>query len=286
MIRRLFAPFLAVHACVRKQYRELKDDNWWAPVVCSLALHMMLLLGFFIIMPSGEERKVSPAPSFVTAKVVTLEQPKAQPKPQPVRRAAPPEPVRQQPVKPPVAKPKPKPQPDQEAIALKRKQEEERQRAQAEQKRQEEARQRAEQQRREQERREQQRREQLQKQQEQEMLAALARERQAAAQAKADQQTVAGYEQLIAGLVSAQWSRPPSARRGMKVVLQIRLAPTGEVISIARISGSGSEAFDRSATQAVERAAPFREIQGMESRIFEQNFREFRFVFNPEDLLE
>nr|WP_283777757.1 cell envelope integrity protein TolA [Sansalvadorimonas sp. 2012CJ34-2] len=122
------------------------------------------------------------------------------------------------------------------------------------------------------------------------MLAALAREhearRQAQAQAQADQLTVAGYVDVIGGLVENQWNRPPSARNGMYVVLRIRLTPTGEVISITRIAGNGNEAFDRSAKQAIDKAAPFREIQGMESRIFEQNFREFRFEFRPEDLLE
>ncbi|MTI13753.1 cell envelope integrity protein TolA [Sansalvadorimonas verongulae] len=259
------------------------SGNWRLPILFSAVLHTVLLIGLFMVMPSSSEtRTINPSPSFVSARVVTLEQAKPKPKPKPAPRVAPeprpkpkaqPKPAPRQPVK----KPPPKPKVDQKAIALKRKQEEERkqrEKAAAE---------------RERQRKEQERLDQLQKQREQEMLAAMAREQQArqqAAQLKADQAEVASYTQVIASLVSSRWSRPASARRGMTVVLRIRLAPTGEVISIAKVRGSGDEAFDRSAQQAVNSAAPFREIRNIESRIFEKNFREFTFLFNPEDLLK
>ena len=274
-----------VGAVFQKLTQGKRSDSLRFPVFVSLGLHAALLIGLFMVMPSSTEtRKVNPSPSFVSARVVTLEQakpkakpkpaPRVAPKPQPKPRAKPKaKPVKKQPVK----KAPPKPKVDQKAIALKRKQEEARK---------QKAREVAE---REKQRKEQERLDRLQKQREQEMLAAMAREQQArqqAAQLKADQAEVATYTQVIASLVSAQWSRPASARRGMTALLRIRLAPTGEVISITRVRSSGDEAFDRSAQQAVNRAAPFREVQNIESRIFEQNFREFTFLFNPEDLLK
>ena len=254
------------------------SDNWRLPILCSVVLHVVLLIGLFMVMPSSSEtRTINPAPSFVTAKVVTLEQakskpaPKVAPKPKPQPKARPKSAPKS------VKKAPPKFKVDHKAIALKRKQE-------AERKQREKAAVERERQSKEQERLD-----RLQEQREQEMLAAMAREQQArqqAAQLRADQAEVASYTQVIASLVSSQWSRPASARRGMTVMLRIRLAPTGEVISIARVRGSGDEAFDRSAQQAVNRAAPFTEIRNIESRIFEKNFREFTFLFNPEDLLK
>ena len=179
-----------------------------------------------------------------------------------------------------------KPEPDKAAIALKRKQEEERKKR-AEEKRQQELKKKREKERlnrqRAEELRKKQERERVLKQQEQELQAALARE---AEQAVADAGVVAGYAGLMQRVVESQWTRPASARRGMKATLRIKLLPSGELISVQILAGSGNEAFDRSAVQAVERAAPFTELQGMEARLFDKNFRTLRFVFNPEDLLK
>ncbi len=261
--------------------RQLSDrwgsDDLRLPVLGSAILHLLLLLGLFVVMPGHvEERRVNPTPNFVTAKVVTVA-PKEKPKPKrsapkkkppkkkPVKKAAPNKPVM-----------KPKPKPDQKTIALKKKQLDEQRKKEL-----------ADKARREKEAREEKERlERLQKQSEQEMLASLAREEQARNQVEADQVEVASYAGIIRQRVEEMWTRPLSARKGMSVTIRIRLTPTGEVISTGWIKRSGDDAFDQSAIQAIERAKPFTELQGMESRIFEQNFREFRFVFNPEDLLE
>lgn len=61
----------------------------------------------------------------------------------------------------------------------------------------------------------------------------------------------------IRATVINRWTRPPSARNGMVAVLSIQLVPTGEVVGVSVLQSSGNNAFDRSAMNAVERAARF-----------------------------
>ena len=111
-----------------------------------------------------------------------------------------------------------------------------------------------------------------------------ARER-AAEQAAADNRAVQAYTATIRESIGRNWSIPPSARNGMSVLLEIRLVPTGEVISVNILQSSGDPAFDRSAEQAVLKAARFPELQQMPTRMFERQFRSFNLLFRPEDLL-
>ncbi len=90
---------------------------------------------------------------------------------------------------------------------------------------------------------------------------------------------------LIQQAVQETWSRPPSARNGMRAVLQIRMLPTGEVLDAVITQSSGDPAFDRSAENALYRAAPFRELQSLPINVFNANFRSLSLIFEPEDLL-
>jgi colicin import membrane protein len=94
----------------------------------------------------------------------------------------------------------------------------------------------------------------------------------------------ASYASLIQQTVVNYWSRPPSARNGMETLLQIQLIPTGEVVSVTVLKGSGSSAFDRSAINAVEKAGSFPELRNLPASEFERTFRRFRLLFRPEDL--
>lgn len=98
------------------------------------------------------------------------------------------------------------------------------------------------------------------------------------------EQMAASYAALIRATVTGYWSRPPSARNGMQAVLELRLVPTGEIVSVSVLESSGSTAFDRSALNAVEKAGSFPELKNLPPREFEQNFRRFRLLFRPEDL--
>jgi colicin import membrane protein len=92
-----------------------------------------------------------------------------------------------------------------------------------------------------------------------------------------------------AGLISARieenWSRPPNARKDMKVVMEIELLPDGTVVSVRIVESSGDRAFDMAAETAVRKAERFEEIATMKPALFASTFRKFKLLFNPEDLL-
>ena len=150
----------------------------------------------------------------------------------------------------------------------------------------------------EQRQREQQQREAEQRRQ-QEVAAEQERQReeqaqaQASAQQEADAREVAeteaelvmAYSAVIHDLVQQYWSRPPSARNGMVVVLRIRMVPTGDILDVEIVQSSGDFAFDRAAESAVLKVNRFTELQGMDPRLFDRNFRTFLLTFRPQDLL-
>lgn len=172
------------------------------------------------------------------------------------------------------------------ATALRRQEQEQRQ---AEQQRVAEAqKQREEQQRREQEQQRQQQALAAQQEavrQEQARQEQAQREAAAGEAARTDAELVMAYSAVIHDLVQQNWSRPPSARNGMVVVLRIRMVPTGDVLDVTIEQSSGDFAFDRAAENAVLRVRRFTELQGMPTRLFDRNFRTFLLTFRPQDLL-
>ena len=101
------------------------------------------------------------------------------------------------------------------------------------------------------------------------------------ADAKVDDKEIAKYKALITQEIQQNWSRPPGTRPDMKVELEIRLGPGGELLTARVVQSSGSEAVDRSALQAVNRINTFPVPE--EPRLFE-HFRTLNLVFKPEDL--
>lgn len=93
------------------------------------------------------------------------------------------------------------------------------------------------------------------------------------------------YISIIQQKIIGNWHRPLSARNGMQAILMIHLVPTGEVQNVYLTKSSGDAAFDRSVIQAVQRAGKFEELQQLSPRQFDANFRAFRIVFKPEDLI-
>ncbi|MBX2809714.1 MAG: cell envelope integrity protein TolA [Cellvibrionaceae bacterium] len=103
-------------------------------------------------------------------------------------------------------------------------------------------------------------------------------------QAREDERLKQSYSALIEQRIVNVWSRPPSARNDMTVILKIQLVPTGEVVDVAITTSSGNSAFDRSAVQAVKKAHQFPELKKMPSRLFESQFRSLSLAFSPQDL--
>lgn len=120
--------------------------------------------------------------------------------------------------------------------------------------------------------------------------AALAREMAAEEQAIAAanaQQAVTSYTALIARAIQNNWTRPPTARTGMRVVLSLQMLRTGELIDPRVVKSSGSDAFDASAIAAVKRTGQIPELATFAKEspaVFEQNFKRFQLDFYPEDL--
>ena len=126
--------------------------------------------------------------------------------------------------------------------------------------------------------------------QEQSLMKALAEEQQQRSieKAMAEEQQMNKNAEItndvaaqIRAKISKVWRYPPSARPDMEVVVRIQLVPTGEVINVSIISGSGNEALDRSVLAAVSLAQPLPVPK--ETRLFEQQFRSFVMAFRPED---
>lgn len=127
-------------------------------------------------------------------------------------------------------------------------------------------------------------------QQEQELLEALAVEEQQRSMDKAlaDEQQASKNAAITNDVVSQiqakiyeAWRYPPSARPEMEVIVRISLVPTGEVIQVTLEKSSGNQALDRSVLAAVKRAQPLPVPK--DSRLFEQQFRNFVMSFRPED---
>lgn len=144
----------------------------------------------------------------------------------------------------------------------------------------------------EQQRKEQERKKQLAFEQAQEaaLLEAVAQEEQqrsmerALAEEQRARENAAITDDVVAQIqakIYKTWRYPPSARPTMVVMVSIQLVPTGEVINVSITKGSGNEAIDRSVLAAVKRASPLPVPK--DSRLFEQQFRNFSMEFSPKD---
>lgn len=69
---------------------------------------------------------------------------------------------------------------------------------------------------------------------------------------------------------------------GLTAVIQVRLAPNGDVLDVSIENSSGNGLFDQRALVAVEKSSPLRVPEDAET--FERlGFRQFNFVFEPQD---
>ncbi len=259
-----------------------------AAILCSLTLHG-LLLAVVIIGWTPSKKEVQVRPRYIQATLLQVEPPKA-----PVTKKQ----VAKKPVEPKPVEPKPADNKQKELAAKKRaaekKLEESKRltRLQNEKKQKQERELEKLKQKQELEKKERQRQERekaaeaLRLKQEQAFADAIDDEEEYIT-AEQDEQLVGSYSAYIRDRIVNNWSRPPSARRGMEVVLSIQLVPTGRVIAVAVEKSSGNDAFDRSAEQAVYKVERFEKLQDLSKaspRVFEETFRHFRLVFTPDDL--
>lgn len=93
----------------------------------------------------------------------------------------------------------------------------------------------------------------------------------------------AHFDELIKARASEGWARPPSARQGMVVELEISINPDGTVTSVGVAKTSGDLAFDKSAVAAVRNVGRLNEMQEMKPSEINR-FKSFKMKFTPEDL--
>jgi colicin import membrane protein len=116
---------------------------------------------------------------------------------------------------------------------------------------------------------------------EEELKRKLAEEQQRIAnQSKERQSTIDRYRSMIEAEVRKHWQIPPTARAGMGCELRVRLLPSGEVIRVEVVKGSGNSVFDKSVQKAVRDASPL-PVPKVETGLFEV-FRDLRFPFKLE----
>ena len=90
------------------------------------------------------------------------------------------------------------------------------------------------------------------------------------------------YSNLIRDQVIINWKQPSSAKKGMSAEILITLVPTGEIVQVKLTKTSGNQAFDSSALNAIQKVSKFEGLD-MGRRLFDNNFRKFTLVFNPEN---
>ena len=102
-----------------------------------------------------------------------------------------------------------------------------------------------------------------------------------AQQADKEQAAVMSYIVQIQQLINSVWHYPPSAKHDDRLILRIFLVPTGEVTEVQLVQSSGNAALDRSAEQAVWKAATLPVPE--DPVLFEKEFRQFLLPFSPEN---
>ncbi|MDT8878149.1 cell envelope integrity protein TolA [Halomonas saccharevitans] len=88
---------------------------------------------------------------------------------------------------------------------------------------------------------------------------------------------------LVRRAVEQAWVIPPNVPAGAAAQVTVRLGPSGELFAASIGQSSGDGAFDRSAIQAVEAAAPFAELRQLPTAV-QRDYRQFNLRFRPGDI--
>ena len=99
---------------------------------------------------------------------------------------------------------------------------------------------------------------------------------------KSSVEEISYYSNLIRDQVIINWKQPSSAKKGMSAEILITLVPTGEIVQVKLTKTSGNQAFDSSTLNAIQKVSKFEGLD-MGRRLFDNNFRKFTLVFNPEN---
>ena len=105
----------------------------------------------------------------------------------------------------------------------------------------------------------------------------------AVANARQGQEAANSFINLVRRAVEQAWVIPPNVPGGATAEVAVRLGPSGELFGASITRSSGDSAFDRSAIQAVEAAAPFAELRQLPANL-QRDYRQFNLRFTPGDV--
>ena len=91
---------------------------------------------------------------------------------------------------------------------------------------------------------------------------------------------------LIQNKVSSIWIKPNSLSQILSVKVLINLAPSGEVLSFNVIEPSPNKPFNESVLTAMNKIIFIEEVLGIDRKLFESNFRNFKLVFKSSGEIE
>jgi hypothetical protein len=91
---------------------------------------------------------------------------------------------------------------------------------------------------------------------------------------------------IIQDKISSVWIKPNSLSKVLATKVLINLAPSGEVINFEMVEPSNDKVFDESVLIAINKISFFEEVLGLDRKLFESNFRNFKLVFKSSGEIE
>tara|TARA_B100000674_G_C37933440_1_gene959083 strand:- start:558 stop:1178 length:621 start_codon:yes stop_codon:yes gene_type:complete len=91
---------------------------------------------------------------------------------------------------------------------------------------------------------------------------------------------------IIQDKISSVWIKPNSLSKILAAKVLINLAPSGEVINFEMVEPSNDKVFDESVLIAINKISFFEEVLGLDRKLFESNFRNFKLVFKSSGEIE
>ncbi len=94
------------------------------------------------------------------------------------------------------------------------------------------------------------------------------------------------HRAIIMDTIAGFWTQPPLVKMESRIVVNIKLVPTGEVISSRLVTGSSDERFDQSVLEAIKQAGRFPDLRDLPNAVFEANFRNLDLSIRADDLIQ
>ena len=94
-----------------------------------------------------------------------------------------------------------------------------------------------------------------------------------------ERKNIIKFSSIIQNKISSIWIKPNSLSETLSAKVLIRLAPSGEILDFELEEPSSNKSFNESILTAMNKIFFFEEIAGVDRKVFETNFRNFKLVF-------